>query len=214
MPSRPGKPKSNPRSSDKEPRLDAPIRIIGGDFKNKKLVYSGDELTRPMKQRVRAAVFNLIGPAIKGKYAIDLFAGTGALGIEALSRRAVGATFIERHIPTSKLVRQNLDDLGLSDRAQLFAANTFFWARRLPKFDETPWVVFCSPPYELFISQADEMLALINQMIAAAPPDSIFVVESDERFDFASLPYAEAWDVREYSPAVVGILRDLGELTS
>ncbi|MFI4875430.1 MAG: RsmD family RNA methyltransferase [Blastopirellula sp. JB062] len=210
MPSRPGKPKSKPRLADKEPRHDAPIRIIGGEYKNKKLAYSGDEITRPMKQRVRAAVFNLVGPAIKGKHAIDLFAGTGALGIEALSRGATNATFIERHIPTSKLVRQNLDDLGLADRGQLFAANTFYWARRLPPFDTTPWVVFCSPPYDLFLSQAENMLGLIQTLLDAAPPESIFVVESDQRFSFASLPHAEQWDVREYPPAVVGILRDWG----
>lgn len=213
MPGRPGKPKSK-SSSEKELRLDAPIRIIGGDLKNKKLLYSGEDLTRPMKERVRASVFNLVGPAIKGKHAIDLFAGTGALGIEAISRGAVGATFIERHIPTSKLIRRNLDNLGISDRSQLFAANTFFWGKKLPKFDDTPWVVFCSPPYELFISQADDMLALIGTLLAAAPPESIFVVESDLRFSFASLPHAEEWDVRQYPPASVGILRDWSELAS
>ncbi|TWT39597.1 RsmD family RNA methyltransferase [Blastopirellula retiformator] len=214
MPSRPGKPKSKSAAGGKELRLDAPIRIIGGELKNKKLLYSGEEVTRPMKERVRASVFNLVGPSIKEKHAIDLFAGTGALGIEALSRGAVSATFIERHIPTSKLIRQNLDNLGLGERSRLFAANTFFWAKRLPEFDEPPWVVFCSPPYELFISQADEMLALIQTLLAAAPPESIFVVESDQRFDFASLPYAEAWDVRTYAPAVVGILRDWSEAAS
>src|SRR5437868_14777408 len=80
------------------------LRIIGGSRRGRKLQYSGDVRTRPMKDRVREAVFNLLGPQIAGSHAIDLFAGTGALGLEAISRGASKATFIERHLPTAKLI--------------------------------------------------------------------------------------------------------------
>ncbi len=63
------------------------LRIIGGVHRGRKLEYSGDPRTRPMKDRVREAVFNLLGPDVAGKYVIDLFAGTGALGLEALESR-------------------------------------------------------------------------------------------------------------------------------
>ena len=62
------------------------VRIIGGKFRGRKLEYSGDPRTRPMKDRVREALFNLLGHGVEGKVAIDLFAGTGALALEALSR--------------------------------------------------------------------------------------------------------------------------------
>src|SRR6185369_13778531 len=78
------------------------LRIIGGKLRGRKLQYSGDLRTRPMKDRVREAVFNLLGPGVKGSHAIDLFAGTGALGLEAISRGAAQATLIERHLPTSR----------------------------------------------------------------------------------------------------------------
>ena len=71
------------------------LRIIGGHFRARKLLYHGDPVTRPMKHRVREAIFNLVGLEAKGRHAIDLFAGTGALGLEALSRGATSATFIE-----------------------------------------------------------------------------------------------------------------------
>ena len=74
------------------------------------------------------------------------FAGTGALGLEAISRGAVGATFIERHIPTSKVVQENIDHLGLGDLTELFTVNTFLWAKRdlgaLADRVTTPWVIF------------------------------------------------------------------------
>ena len=69
----------------------AGLRIIGGQFRGRRLTYHGDPLTRPMKDRVREAVFNLLWPGAEGAVAIDLFAGTGALGLEALSRGAVAA---------------------------------------------------------------------------------------------------------------------------
>ena len=86
-----------------------------------------------MKDRVREAVFNLLGKAVRGKHAIDLFAGTGALGLEALSRGATGATFIEQHHPTAKAIRQSAADLGVEATTEIVVANTFLWFRRRPK---------------------------------------------------------------------------------
>ena len=94
---RPAKPRSE--SSVSDPGRDTELRIIGGHFRGRKLRYHGDPVVRPMKHRVREAIFNLISTEAAGRHVIDLFAGTGALGIEALSRGATSATFIERHVP-------------------------------------------------------------------------------------------------------------------
>jgi 16S rRNA (guanine966-N2)-methyltransferase len=160
-----------------------------------------------MKERVREAVFNLLGPAVAGKHAIDLFAGTGALGFEALSRGAASATFVERHFPTADVIKKNAKALGVAERCTVVPANTLLWARRLPELPTTAWAVFCSPPYELYVSHTAEVLALVEQLLRHAPPESMFAIEADERFEFALLPRADQWDVREYPPAVVGILR-------
>ncbi len=188
----------------------AGLRIIGGSFRGRHLHYSGDLRTRPMKDRLREAIFNLIGPAIRGKHALDLFAGTGALGLESLSRGADRATMIEQHNPTADIIRQNIAELGVKDRANVIVGNTFLWWRMEQKKAEPfsppqPWVVFCSPPYAFYVERPDEMLELIAGLMRAMPQGSIFVVEADERFDFQQLPKPQAWDVREYSPAVVGI---------
>jgi 16S rRNA (guanine966-N2)-methyltransferase len=160
-----------------------------------------------MKERVREAVFNLLGPAVAGKHAIDLFAGTGALGFEAISRGAASATLVERHFPTAAVIEKNAKALGIAERCTVLTANTLLWAKRLPDLPAAPWVVFCSPPYELYVSHTAEMLALVGQLLHSAPQGSMFAVEADERFDFRQLPRADQWDVREYPPAIVGILR-------
>lgn len=182
------------------------LRIIGGKFRGRKLRYGGDRRVRPMKHRIREAIFNLVGPAVAGKHAIDLFAGTGALGLEAISRGATQATFIEQHFPTAAIIRQNIASLELDAITELATSSVFIWLKRRPELGNTPWVVFCSPPYEFYVSRTAEMLDLIGTLIAMAPPGSRFVVESDERFDFGLLPNPEAWDVRRYAPAVVGLL--------
>ena len=217
----------------------AELRIIGGKFRASKLNHElfnhgGDPNTRPMKDRVREAIFNLIGPEVKGCHAIDLFAGTGALGLEALSRGAASATFIEKHIPTARIVAENISSLEVDDRTELLTTSAFLWGKRdLPKGKEergkgnaetspfgiplsplTPWLVFCSPPYAFFVDRQQETLTLIEAILKNAPVGSIIVVEADPRFDFELLPGhiaqkkdRDGWDVRNYPPAVVGILR-------
>lgn len=195
---------TSPPAKDADP---IGLRIIGGEFRGRKLRYGGDRRVRPMKDRVREAVFNLIGPAIRGTHAVDLFAGTGALGLEAISRGAARATFIEQHFPTAAIVRQNIASLGLEDRCEVITANVLLWAERNQLPCTTPWTVFSSPPYDFYVDRLEAMLVLLNYLLGQMPRESRLVVEADERFDFALLPEPESWDVRSYPPAVVGIRR-------
>jgi 16S rRNA (guanine(966)-N(2))-methyltransferase RsmD len=181
-------------------------RIIGGRFRGRRLIYAPDLRTRPMKDRVREALFNLIGPAIEGKHVLDLFAGTGALGFEALSRGAESATFVDRHFPTAEVIKQNAAALDVSAVATVLPANVLLWSRRLPPLPTVPWVAFCSPPWDLYVDQSDAVLALLNTLLEHAAAGSLLVVEADERFDLSLLPRADEWLVRAYPPAVIAIL--------
>lgn len=181
------------------------VRIIGGRFRGRRLRYRGDPRVRPMKDRVREAVFNLLGPCVRGKHAVDLFAGTGALGLEALSRGAARATLIDQHHPTARVLRENVAALGVESIAEVIVANALLRARWEDRLGDTPWLVFCSPPYAFYIERAGAMLELLVGLLATAPLESVLVVEADERFDFQRLPDPTAWDVRAYPPAVIGI---------
>jgi len=182
-------------------------RIIGGTFRGRRLIYAPDLRTRPMKDRVREAVFNLIGYGIDGKHVLDLFAGTGALGFEALSRGAASVTFVDRHFPTADVIRQNVAALDVSAVATVLPANVLLWSRRLPPLPAAiPWVAFCSPPWDLYVEQSDAVLSLLNTLLEHAPDGSLLVVEADERFDLGLLPRPVEWSVRAYPPAVIAIL--------
>ncbi|MFW6124667.1 MAG: RsmD family RNA methyltransferase [Pirellulales bacterium] len=189
--------------------LPASLRIIGGTYGGRKLLYAGDPRTRPMKQRVREAIFNLISTDAKGKHALDLFAGTGALGLEAVSRGAARATFIERHFPTAEVIRRNVATVGAAEVCEVVAADTFLWCRQhVEKLrDGPPVVAFCSPPYDFYVDRLEEMLRLIESVYAACPSGSVVVVESDARFDPGRLPPADRTDSRRYPPAVVTVMR-------
>ena len=194
---------------------DTDLRIIGGEFRGRRLHYHGDPRVRPMKHRVREAIFNLISTESAGRHAIDLFAGTGALGLEALSRGATSATLIEQHLPTARVVEQNIAALGVADRASLLVTSAFLWSKRdLPSPSAgpprgRPWLVFCSPPYAFYAERRAEMLDLMGRIAEHAPATSTLVVESDQEFDFAALigDNKPAWDVRDYPPARVGVWR-------
>jgi len=187
------------------------VRIIGGRLRGRKLCYTGQWITRPMKDRVREALFNILGPAVEGKWAIDLFAGTGALGIEALSRGANYATFIEQHVPTAENIRQNLAELGLREQAEVVASSAISWAQQICKAPQAsapiaaPWLVFCSPPWDYYVQRRDQMIALLEGLIEAAPAYSVFVAEWDQRFECQRLPHYRNWDIRPYLPAIIGI---------
>jgi len=206
-------PRSSPKKAEGADEGIAGVRIIGGALGGRRLEYSGDQRTRPMKDRVRESVFNLVGPIAAGTHAIDLFAGTGALGLEALSRGAAYATLIERHYPTSQLLKQNARALGIDDKCEVVFGDAFLWARKhvasspASNLNSSPWLLFCSPPYDFYLSRQPEMLELITSFWSAAPMGSLLVVESDERFDFTLLPRPEQWDVREYPPARVGLAK-------
>jgi 16S rRNA (guanine966-N2)-methyltransferase len=194
------------RPPDPESGEPTQLRVIGGDLRGRKFSYSGDARTRPMKERVRESVFSLLGFSVRGAWALDLFAGTGALGIEALSRGAAQATFLEQYFPTAKLLKENIRALELEARAEVHAGDTFIWLRRFTGREGVqPWIVFCAPPYEFYVSRRAELLGPLTRLIELAPPGSHFVVECDERFDVSLLPRAEEWDVREYLPAIIGI---------
>ncbi|MFW2541123.1 16S rRNA (guanine(966)-N(2))-methyltransferase RsmD [Primorskyibacter sp. 2E107] len=128
------------------------MRIIAGEFRGRRLaaVGKGDPGAhlRPTTDRVREALFNMLdggrfGAPFDGTRVLDLFAGTGALGLEALSRGADFVTFVEKGRAGQKLIRENLTLLGCADRARMIGAD----ALRLPAADAPATLVFLDPPY-------------------------------------------------------------------
>ncbi len=122
------------------------IRVVGGELRGRRLAVPARGV-RPTSERTREAVFDVLGPAlVAGARVLDLYAGTGALGIEALSRGAAFADFVEKDAGVARALQANLEALGLADRSRVHRADLDRGA--LPSSALGPWrIVFLDPPY-------------------------------------------------------------------
>ncbi len=153
------------------------MHIIAGSLKGRRLAPVRG-LMRPTGAKVREAVFAILGETVSGAAVLDLFAGTGALGIEALSRGAVQAVFVEDHPESLKVLRRNLEGLGLRDKTQVLPVAVLSAVKKLAvqgrKFD----LAFLDPPY------GGDQAAVALQALAAATvmaPEASVVVEHGRR---------------------------------
>lgn len=123
------------------------LKITGGEHRGRNLRAPAGLGTRPTASKVREALFNILGPAVVGARLCDLFAGSGALGLEALSRGAEFVLFVERSLPVIKVLRANIEHLGLEDRAKVFRADAAAAGPSLAGFGQFD-LVLADPPYE------------------------------------------------------------------
>lgn len=196
------------------------LRIIGGDLRRRNVTYNGDRLTRPMKDNVRENLFNILGKGIEGTVAYDLFAGTGILAIEAISRGARHAIAVDSSRDSVRSIRQSLDKLGLNDRVEVLLGDTFRLSPlRLEHAPGERRVVFCCPPYAMWESHAEPLNQLIVTAAKNAAEGSLIVAEMDRKSDPAQLASGDwmpdGWDVRTYghthlAVAEVGLLPEAG----
>ncbi|SRR5216683_2917113 len=124
------------------------MRIIAGIFRSRQLKSSKRLALRPTSDMLRETLFNILGPRVEGSRFLDLFAGTGAVGIEALSRGALSAVFVEDHSAAVRLIRENLTSLDIKSEARVIASDVLAAITKLDKehalvFD----FIFLDPPY-------------------------------------------------------------------
>lgn len=165
------------------------MRVVAGTARGRKLEVPPGDHTRPTADRVREAIFNSLYSlgAVEGARVLDLFAGSGALGIEALSRGAASATFVENDRAALVALRRNLDALGLTDDARVVPGDGTTFLASATDFD----LILLDPPYEFAGWEA--LLALV--------PDAVVVIESDREIDLPA-----GWlnhRVRRYGGTVV-----------
>jgi 16S rRNA (guanine966-N2)-methyltransferase len=151
------------------------VRVIGGQFRGHTLVAPRGLLTRPTPDRVREALFSIL-ISVEGARVLDLFAGSGALGIEAISRGAAEATFVDSSNAATTAIRRNLASLNLSGEVRRQDASAFLEQARgdARHYD----LVFLDPPYRRAGALGRELSATLAPLLA---PDARVVTESDHR---------------------------------
>ena len=123
------------------------MRVIAGKFRSRPLRTLRGMALRPTSDRLRETLFNILGASVEGSTFVDLFAGTGAIGIEALSRGAERIIFVENHAAAVKLIRENLKSLGIVDAVQVMAMDAVRGLKQLASQDVHADFVFLDPPY-------------------------------------------------------------------
>jgi 16S rRNA (guanine966-N2)-methyltransferase len=155
------------------------VRVVAGEFRGRRLVAPRGVRTRPTADRVREALFSMLGD-VTGTRVLDLYAGSGALGIEALSRGAESAEFVERDPRAAAVIQRNLASLGL-DQPVHHQDVLRFLGRTKGMFD----LVFCDPPYD---SASRVAGTLAERLPALTPETARIVTESDKRMPL-ELPF-------------------------
>ena len=152
------------------------MRVVAGRWRGRRLQAPPGDATRPTSDRVREALFSILGEKVAGARVLDLFAGSGALGIEALSRGAAEATFVDTAAAAIRAVKANLDALGAQAEVRRADARRFLGGAsgEARQYD----LVFLDPPYRLAGRLGDELTAALAAVLA---PGAVVVAESDRR---------------------------------
>src|SRR5207249_1782768 len=146
------------------------MRVIAGEFRSRRLKTLPGQSLRPTPDRLREALFNVLAPRIEGTTFLDAYAGTGAVGIEALSRGAARAIFIEKNPDAVRIIEENLASLGVEDRATVVRSAA---SSALGRFEAD--IYFLDPPYA---SPAEYRAAL---GLLGARPATLVLAQHDKR---------------------------------
>jgi 16S rRNA (guanine966-N2)-methyltransferase len=161
------------------------MRVIAGKYRGRPLRSLGGTDIRPTSDRLRETLFNVLTAgnpeALEGRVWLDLFAGTGAVGIEALSRGAKLAYFVETSAPAAKLIEQNLHSLGIVDGYKILRDDLSGVIWRLQREHFAADVVFLDPPYRMRHAYEETLTALADSSLVWAM--SLVVAEHEKKFD-------------------------------
>lgn len=186
----PARPKKNHRP--KKNQLGS-FRVIGGEWRSRRLEFPVIDGLRPTTDRVRETLFNWIAAQLPGSRVLDLFSGSGSLGIEALSRGAGQLTAIERDRDVAIAIKQNLETLKGTQRAEVVNADALHWLREasLEKID----LIFLDPPFRT--SLLDDALTILDQKRLAR--DTLVYLELEK--ERTNLPIPESWSLKKEKQA-------------
>jgi 16S rRNA (guanine966-N2)-methyltransferase len=181
------------------------VRVIAGRYGGRRLTAPNGKTTRPTSERVREALFAMLGD-IEGMQVLDLYAGTGALGIEAVSRGAHQAVFVERDRAAIEALRANLSALGLTEeQAEIRRRHAEDALRRARERQETYDLILIDPPYGRALELGSRLSAALDGLLAA---NGRVVVESDRRAPLQLGPGLECERERRYGDTTIAIYRN------
>jgi 16S rRNA (guanine966-N2)-methyltransferase len=191
------------------------MRIIAGEFRGRKLLPPDSEVTRPITDRVKQSLFDILTPHLQGATVYDCFAGTGSMGLECLSRGARHVTFFETDRTATNRLRQNIQTLKVDDRVTIIGGDLFKWFVSHTRGNAD--LIFLDPPYRFLTQQPDDLRVLAVRLAQHLTSRGIIIFRHDA-VDELSLPPLQAADLRTYGSMTLEFLRapttDFGQPTT
>jgi 16S rRNA (guanine966-N2)-methyltransferase len=180
------------------------MRIIAGEHRGRNLLPPPNDQTRPITDRAKQSLFDVLAPRITGARVADVFAGTGSMGLECLSRGAADATFFELGRGALDALRKNIEALRVSDRSKVIPGDlfkTFPLAFPAPALD----IVFLDPPYAFLRERPEELRALAGALLRAIQPGGVISFRHDAA-DALELPGLAAARTLTYGSMTIELL--------
>ncbi|MGH7178906.1 MAG: 16S rRNA (guanine(966)-N(2))-methyltransferase RsmD [Tepidisphaeraceae bacterium] len=192
------------------------MRIIGGQLSGRKILAPDGSVTRPITDRVKQSLFDVVAPQIESALVYDCFAGTGSMGLESLSRGAAFLTFFESHRPALARLNQNVVALELTGRSRIVGGDLFRWFKQSisrPGSTQASGadLVFLDPPYRFLRERSAELQALAGHLVGTHLRPDATIVFRHARDDTLELPGLRRYDLREYGEMAIEFLRADGE---
>lgn len=193
------------------------MRVIAGSARGVYLSSLKGNTTRPISDRIKDSLFNILSQVIPDSNVIDMYAGTGAIGIEALSRGARSCIFIEIDKSAIQVIKKNLETTKLQDKAQVLRYDVFEIVPYLVKNSIEVDLVFASPPYPLIekSSYRDELLVLFSILCSKriVQPEGLIVLQHKKtEFEIPTeAPYLELFNTRVYGDTQISFFRNMME---
>lgn len=173
------------------------LRIVAGSLRGRNVICNVHPRLRPTPQMVREALFSMLGEGVPDRPFFDVFAGTGVIGLEALSRGASSVTFVERDLKNADAIARHLHEFGVAERGHIVRGDVYRWVERL-KDPQVAANVFLSPPFADFEHRLPFLLKAIGEFQEKLAPESVLVVQSERTWDPTSLPLGNEWENRRY----------------
>ena len=180
------------------------LRIVSGSLRGRKLNCIVNPELRPTPQMVREALFSILGNAIPERAFVDIFSGTGVNGLEALSRGASRALFIERDFRLAQDIENRLREFQVKDRSRLYRTDAYRWVAAWRPPTE-PVNVFFSPPFADLQERPELLIEALATLQKTLAEDSVIVVQGEKGCPLEEDRFFEDWESRKYSRNVLYI---------
>jgi 16S rRNA (guanine966-N2)-methyltransferase len=188
------------------------MRIIAGEFRGRQIMPPQGAVTRPITDRAKQSLFDVLAPHIEGARVYDCFAGTGSMGLECLSRGAAHVTFFEADRSAVARLAQNIAALRVAERTRTIPGDLFKWFERATTRPADAQItpvdlVFLDPPYRFLVDRSDEVIQLAFHLAHGhMKPDTTVIFRHDAK-DSLKLPNLEVFDKRDYGDMAIELLR-------